>query len=129
MMEPVREIQKKYCSHALIAAIVIGALFIVFDLKPIGKGLLLGSLFSILNFVLVGQTIPHQLGKTKRTTFWVSLASLFLRYVLLAIPIIVALKFEQFNLFSVVAGIFSVQLMILIDQLKQLIVSRSAKQV
>ncbi len=128
-MDAVRHIQKKYCSHAMIVAIIIGSLLIIADLRPIGKGLLLGTLFSILNFVLMGQAIPHQLGKAKRATFWVSLSSLSFRYTLLALPIIAALKFEQINLFAVVAGIFLVQLMILVDQLKQMIVSRSSEQV
>ena len=128
-MDAVRQLQKKYCSRTMVVAIIVGSLLIVDGLRPIGKGLLLGALFSILNFILMGQAIPHHLGKAKKATFIVSLSSLSLRYAILAVPIIVAIKFDQFNLFSVVAGIFLVQLMILIDHVKQMIVSRSSEQV
>lgn len=128
-MDEIRQSQKKYCSHAMIAAIFVGFFLIAADLRPIGKGVIFGALFSVLNFVLMGQAIPHQLGKAKRATLFLSLSSLSLRYAILAVPIIAAIKLDQFNLFAVVAGIFSVQTVILVDQAKQLITSKTREQV
>ena len=61
-MESIREIQKKYCTRAITAAIFIGLFFIVAGQKPIGKGLILGTIFSIINFIIMGETLPHRIG-------------------------------------------------------------------
>ena len=93
-----------------------------------GKGLILGALFSVINFVLIGETLPMRVGKAKGKTFFIALGSIFFRYILLAIPLIIAIKFEQINLFAVIIGIFLVQLVILADYLYRLILSTSRKQ-
>ena len=46
-MDPVRQTQKKYCSRAMTLAILISLGFILAGYKPIGKGLVLGTFFSI----------------------------------------------------------------------------------
>ncbi len=114
-MESIRQTQKKYCSTAIMVAIFAGLFFIAGDQSAVGKGLILGTVFSIVNFILMGEIIPHKIGKTKGKMFGLSLGSIFFRYFIMAIPIIMAVKLEQFHLFSVIAGIFMVQLMILGD--------------
>lgn len=114
-MEPIREIQKKYGSRAISIAIVVGFILILAGQKPLGKGLILGSLFSVVNFVLMGETLPLRLGKSRGKTFFLSLFSIGIRYVLLAVPIILAIKLEHFNLISVVLGIFMIQFVILME--------------
>ncbi|MES0445885.1 MAG: ATP synthase subunit I [Desulfobacterales bacterium] len=96
-------------------AIVAGLLFILANQSPVGKGLILGTVFSIVNFILIGETIPQKIGKSKNKNIFLSLVSILFRYLILAVPIILAIKFEQFNLFSAIAGIFMVQLVILAD--------------
>lgn len=117
MMESVREIQKKYCSRAIAAAIIGGLVFILLGLTPLGKGLLIGTIFSIINFVLMGEILPLKIGESRKKTLWLSLGSLSFRYVLLAIPLFLAIRLSQLNLFSTIIGIFMVQLMILADHL------------
>lgn len=124
MISPIRETEKKYSSRAMITAIMAGFLFILAGYKPVGKGLVLGTIFSAVNFVLIGETLPSRIGKSKKKTFFAALGSIFFRYVLMAIPLVVAIKYEQFNLFAVIVGIFSVQLMILFDQLANYIETR-----
>jgi len=46
----------------------------------------------------------------------------------LAVPIILAIKFEQFNLFSAIAGIFMIQLVILVDHVITIISPSREKQ-
>jgi len=104
-------------------AIVIGICFFVAGQKPWGKGLVLGAIFSIANFVLIGQTLPLRIGKSKRKTFFLSLGSIFFRYILMALPIIVALKFEQFNLVAAIIGLFMIQYVILADHFVKIISS------
>jgi hypothetical protein len=115
-MESIRQTQKKYCSRAIMAAILAGLVFILAGQQPIGKGLILGTIFSIINFIVMGEMLPLKIGKSKNKTFFFSLASIFSRYILLAIPLLIAVKFDQYNLISVVIGIFMVQFFILAEQ-------------
>lgn len=128
-METIRQIQKKYCTRAITAAIFAGLLFILAGQKPIGKALILGTVFSIVNFILMGETLPFRIGKSKGKTFIISLGSIYFRYVILAVPLIMAVKLEQFNLFSAIVGIFMVQLVILADHALAIIFSTREKQV
>jgi hypothetical protein len=128
-MEPLRQTQKKYCSRAITAAIFVGLLLILAGQKPVGKGLILGTVFSIVNFILMAQMLPHRIGKSKNKTFFLSFGSMVFRYFLLAVPLVIAIKFDQYNFISVVFGIFMVQFVILADHLFSLIVSRREKQV
>jgi len=128
-MDPVRQTQKKYCSRAITFAILISLGCILAGYKDIGKGLILGTLFSIINFVLMGETISAKLGKASKKTFIVALGSILFRYILLAVPLIIALKNEYINFFAVVAGIFSVQLVILSDHLIIMIFTGRKKKI
>ena len=56
-MEGVREIQKKYCSRAMVVAIVGGMILILVGHKALGKGLVLGTIFSVLNFIVMGECL------------------------------------------------------------------------
>ncbi|OEU68320.1 MAG: hypothetical protein BBJ57_03525 [Desulfobacterales bacterium PC51MH44] len=127
-MESIRQTQKKYCSAAIVVAIFAGLLFILADQKPIGKALILGTVFSIINFILMGETLPFRIGKSKNKTFFISLGSIYFRYIILAVPLIMAIKLEQFHLFAVIIGIFLVQLVIIADHLFNYISSARRKQ-
>ncbi len=100
-----------------MAAIIAALLFILAGQKPLGKGLVLGTLFSVVNFVLIGETLPLRIGKSQGKTFFLAMGSIFFRYALIAVPLIVAIKYDQFNLFATIFGIFSVQMVILADHL------------
>ena len=101
----------------MAVAIIAGLLLILAGQQPIGKGLVLGAIFSVVNFVLMGETLPMRLGKSKGKAVSLALGSIFFRYAVLAIPMVVAIKFVQFNIFATILGIFMIQLMILSDHL------------
>ena len=128
-MEAHNQIQKKVIQQALWLSIVIGLVVILAGYKPVGKGLILGALFSVLNFILMARSIGMKLGRSKKQAISISLGSIILRYVLLAIPLITAVKFEQFNLIATVVGIFMIQLVILADHLRNLIPYVGGKQI
>ena len=116
-MEAIRQIQKKYCYRAMGAAVALGGFLILIGQQPVGKGFILGTIFSVINFIIIGETLPFRLGKTRGKTFLVALASILFRFGVMAVPLILAAKFDQFNLFSVVFGIFTVQMVIIADHL------------
>lgn len=122
-MEQIRQTQKRYCSSALTLAIIVGGVLILSDFKPLGKGLILGVLFSILNFTLIGQSIPMQMNRSQAKTFFVSLGSIFFRYMLMAIPLVASIKLADFDIVGVVVGLFSIQLVILADHILTIILS------
>jgi hypothetical protein len=116
-MESIRQIQKKYCSKAMTTAIVAGVVLLLAGQNALAKGLVLGTVFSIFNFIMMGETLPLKLGKSNRMAFFWSLLSLLLRYAFMAIPLVMAIKYRQFNLIAVICGIFLVQVMILAETL------------
>lgn len=126
-MAPDREVQKKYGSRAMVAAIIAGLLFIMAGQKPIGKGLVLGTIFSVINFVLIGETIPLTQRKSKGKIYLVSFGSILLRYGLMALPLIMAIQLQQFNLVAVIFGIFMIQIVIGADHLLKIISSTPGK--
>ena len=115
-MEAIRQTQKKYCYKAMVTAIALGGFLILIGQQPVGKGFILGTIFSVINFILIGETLPFRLDKTRGKTFLVALGSILFRFGVMAVPLILATKFDQFNLFAVIFGIFVVQMVIIADQ-------------
>lgn len=112
-MNEVRQIQKVYCSHAMMLAIAAALFFLALGNKPVSKGLILGTLFSVINFILMAQGLPFQLGKGRAKTFLACLGSIWVRYALLAMPLVIAIKLEMFNFVAAAVGILMVQVVIL----------------
>jgi hypothetical protein len=127
-MDAVKQAQKKYTTLALTFSIGVGILFILMGHKPLGKGLILGAIFSVLNFILMGKSIALRFGRSKAKTFSISMGSIIIRYLLLAIPLIAAVKYEQFNLAAAILGIFMIQLVILAEHVLTLIPAMGKKQ-
>lgn len=127
-MEAIRQLQKRYCSRAITAAILAGFPLILSGRSAIAKGLVLGTLFSIVNFILMGEMLPLGLGKAPKKTFIFSLGSMLFRYFFLAVPIVLAVKLDQFNLFAVIFGIFMVQGVILFETGLKFLASLCRKQ-
>jgi hypothetical protein len=115
--QPVRRTLQRYCTMALTIAVCAGGLLMIIGLRPIGKGLILGSLFSVLNFILMSTALPLRVGLKRRKSFLFSLGSVYVRYALLAVPLILAIKQDLIAVSTVAAGLFMVQIAILGDQL------------
>ncbi len=126
-MGTIRDTEKIYCSIALGFAVIVGTLCFILMLKPIGKGLILGTLFSIINFVLMAETLPMRIGHTRKKGVGISFLLIFLRYALLAIPLALSIKLNQFNMAATVFGLFSVQLVIMTDHISRYIKMRTQK--
>ena len=108
-------------------AITIGLGCILAGYRPAGKGLVLGTLFSVLNFVLLGETLPVRINRTRKMTLLWSLGSIGCRYGLMAVPLLLALRLDQFSFLGVAAGLLMVQITIMGDHLRHVIFCRSEK--
>jgi hypothetical protein len=107
--------QKRISSRAMVGALFVGALLFLLGEQAVAKGLVLGTCFSILNFYLLGKSIPMALGRTRRMASFIGLGSLLFRYLVLAIPLVVAIKSASFNFVAAAIGIFAVQIVTLTD--------------
>jgi hypothetical protein len=116
-MAPHREALKRYCTRAMASAVLIGAALIFGGLPAWGKGLIAGTLFSILNFILMAEVLPHHIGKLQRRAAAFSLGSILLRYSLMAVPLVLSLKYHLFHPAAAAIGLFSVQIVILSEHL------------
>lgn len=98
-------------------AIPVAIILIIAGEKAMGKGLILGTLFSIINFVIMGILIEKQVvnagTKTRARVF--SFLYMFSRLFILAIPLVVSIKAEAYDFFATVAGIFMIQFTILFN--------------
>lgn len=112
----------------MVVAIIVGLGCILFGYKPIGKGLILGALFSTINFIVMGETLPWRVGQTKKKATFISMGSILFRYAMLGVPIFMGLKYQQYNIITVVIGLFLLQLLILGEQLIKMATSRRGKQ-
>jgi hypothetical protein len=77
----------------------------------------------------MGETLPIKMGKSRPKTFFFSLGSILVRYLLMAVPLFLAIKMDQFNLVASICGLFMVQLMILADHLVASLFSGYNKQI
>ena len=114
-MNELARLRKRYCSSAMAVAIVVGFLLIALDYRPVGKGIILGTLFSILNFILMSMSIPSVVDRSAGGGALRSLGGVMFRYVFMAGALYVGIRYDSYNVFAVAGGLFSVQLIILAD--------------
>lgn len=115
--KPLRQVQQRYCALALTWTVAFSVVFFLLGYRPLGKGLLLGAVFSILNFILMAATLPLRVGTSRNKSTLVALGSIAVRYALLAIPLVWAIKHEQFAVTTTAAGLFMIQFAILSDHM------------
>ena len=98
-------------------ALVIAAAFLIFGERALAKGLVLGTCFSILNFLILSRSIPMVLGRSRRKAGMIGLASVLIRFALLAVPLIIALRSASFHFVAAAVGLFAVQIVTLVDHI------------
>jgi len=98
----------------MLSGVCLALFFIIVQEKAIGKGLLLGTCFSCINFLILGRSIIMTLGRSNSRAGLIAFTSLLTRYIILAVPLIVAIKSASFNLVASIIGIFSIQIVTLI---------------
>ena len=125
-MEAISHLQRRYCGGALTAAILIGLGVYVAGWPAVTRGLVLGSFFSALNFALLGQSLTHKLTGDQRPGTLVALAAQLGRYLLWAVPLVIAVKLPAVHLPATVAGVFMVPVCIVLDSVFNLVRGRKS---
>lgn len=114
-MKAIETVQRRYCGGALTAAILIGLGVYLAGWPAVTRGILLGGLFSCLNFALLGQRLTRKLTGSHRRETLRPLATRLGRYLLWAAPVVIAVKQPAVDLPSTVAGLFLVPAVIIMD--------------
>jgi len=105
----------------MVIAVIAGIIFVLMGQKSIAKGLVLGSVFSVINFILIGEILPLIITASRKRSVLFSFVSMLFRFLLLSTPLILSLKMESLNFFAAAIGIFMVQIMIMGDHLLGLV--------
>lgn len=100
----------------MVIAVCAALIFILADMKPVGKGLILGTIFSAANFIIMGETLPGKISGSRRRASIFSGIHLIIRYAILAVPLVFAVKLETLSLAATIIGLFMIQIMILAEQ-------------
>jgi hypothetical protein len=99
-------LQKALIKKALFISLAVACIFLVLDLKSAAKGIALGSIFSVVEFKLMAIRLQYRLARQGKVRDYFGPMG---RFLLLAIPVVIAIKLPSINLAATVGGIFSVK--------------------
>ncbi len=113
---------------ALLGVVGVSLFLVLLGLKPWAKGLALGGLFSILNFILLSRALPNTVAR--RDKIGRSIASLWLvgRLALMAVPLYLAATSDVFNLPATAIGLFAVQAVLFLEPVIKRFVSKRGER-
>ena len=111
------DVQKRYVRLALILAALLAGPLMAIGQRSLGKGLILGTLFGVVNFILMALALPMRLRYVRGKALLFSLTSIYMRLALMALPLIWALKHDSVALTTTAAGLFMIQIAIFGDHL------------
>lgn len=114
-MEAIDTLRRRYGGGALAAAAALGILAYLGGWPAVARGLVLGSLFSALNFHLLGKTLAKNMATTQGRAMRVLRIARAGRILLLGVPLVLAVKLPALDLPATVAGLFMVPMAILLD--------------
>ncbi len=120
-MDVVREVRKKYCPAALLVAIGVALIMILSGHRELARGLILGTLFSIVNFLLMGMSIQLRMQKTRRASTIISFLLVMLRFGILVLPLMISIYYDNYHTVTTIVGLFMVQAVMLADSLRKML--------
>jgi len=116
-LSELQQIQRRITFLALSCALLLALPLMALGGTAMAKGLVLGTCFSIINFILMGKSLPRTLMRSRAGAGLIGFLSVLARYAILAVPLILGIKSPAFHFVAVVIGIFSVQIVTLGDYL------------
>jgi hypothetical protein len=99
-------LQKSVIKKALLLTLFAACTCLAFDLKAIAKGVALGGLFSVVDFKVMALLLQRRMTRQGKAG---GVPGLFVRFVLLGIPLFLAIKLPSVNLAATVVGLFAVK--------------------
>ena len=99
-------LQKALIRKALLLSLAVALIFLALNLKSAAKGIALGAIFGVVEFKILALRLQRGLVRKGKTRYYFGL---FSRFLLLAIPLIIAIKVPSINFAATVGGIFAVK--------------------
>ena len=99
-------LKKALIKKALLISLAVACIFLALNHKSAAKGIALGSLFSVVEFKLMALRLERRFVRTGRSR---DFFGLFGRFLILSVPLVIAIKLPSINFAATVAGIFSVK--------------------
>ena len=105
-MSDYARLQKTLIRKALLLSLAVACIFLALNIKSAAKGIALGSIFSVVEFRLMALCLERRLAGQGRVRGYIGLGG---RFVLLSIPLVLAIKLPSINFAATVGGIFAVK--------------------
>jgi hypothetical protein len=100
-------LQKALIKKALLLSLALACIFLALNIKAAAKGIALGSIFSVVEFKLMALRLKRRMVHQGKVRDYFGLIG---RFVLLSIPLVIAIKLPSINVAATVGGIFCVKL-------------------
>ena len=102
--------QNRIIKQTLWLTIVISLAALVLGYKTVTKGIILGGLFSVLDFKIMARSLPKNLRSSSRAKLTINRLG---RLLIMAVPLVAASKFPAYINFAAAAvGLFLVKITI-----------------
>ena len=105
-MDDYGTLQKALIKKALLISLAVACIFLALNLKSAAKGIALGSIFSVVEFKLMARRLERRFARQGRSR---DFFGLFGRFLLLSVPLVIAIKSPSVNFAATVGGIFAVK--------------------
>jgi hypothetical protein len=99
-------LQKALIKKALLLSLAAACIFLALNLKSAAKGVALGSVFGVVEFKIMALRLQRRLLHQGKARDYLGLIG---RFILLAIPLVVALRSPALNFAATVGGILTVK--------------------
>ena len=99
-------LQKALIKKALVLSLAAACIFLAINHKSAAKGIALGSIFAVVEFKLMALRLQRRFARQGKARDYFGLVG---RFVLFAIPLLIAIKLPSVNFAATVGGIFSVK--------------------
>ncbi len=112
-----RRFVKNRCRWALLLTLAAAVILILSGSKPAARGVALGGLFSVLNFLIMSRTLAGRMARSGWSGRSFGFIWILARLGLTALPLILAFKTDYLNVAATAAGLFAVQAALLLQPL------------
>jgi hypothetical protein len=99
-------LKKTLIKKALLLSLTAGCIFLALNLKSAAKGIVLGSIVSVVEFKLMTLRLERRFTRQGMARDYFGIVG---RFFLLSIPLVIAIKLPSINFAATVGGIFAVK--------------------
>ena len=99
-------LQKALIRKALLLSFAAACIFLALNLKSAAKGIALGSIFGVVEFKVMALRLQRRLLHQGKAGDYFGLTG---RFILLAIPLVIAVRLPTINFAATLGGIFAVK--------------------